>query len=139
MSVMNKGTAIVGFVLSFVTGASCMYAVEKNGSDGESAVNAEKSVGKDWNQDAKIPISSEDPSLGPKNAPVTVVICSDDQVPVLLEGRADDQATARALRLLEDARQDLLEPAAAVRRASIGPSAKRRSTPTSTSRRSNRT
>lgn len=31
--VMNRGTAIVGFVLSFVTGAGFMYAVDKRGSD----------------------------------------------------------------------------------------------------------
>jgi protein-disulfide isomerase len=80
---MNKGTAIVGFVLSFVTGATFMYAVDR-GNQGKDAAVADKEsggggVGGVWKQDAQIPISSDDPSEGPKNALVTIVEFSDYQ------------------------------------------------------------
>jgi hypothetical protein len=83
-NVMNKGTAIVGFVLSFVTGAGFMYAVDR-GNQGKDAAVADKESGGaagsggTWKQDAPIPISSDDPSEGPKNALVTVVEFSDYQ------------------------------------------------------------
>jgi hypothetical protein len=79
---MNKGTAIVGFVLSFVTGAGFMYAVDRGDKKGDELATADKAHGGSggtWKQDAKIPISSDDPSQGPKNALVTIVEFSDFQ------------------------------------------------------------
>ena len=81
-NVMNKGTAIVGFVLSFVTGAGFMYAVDR-GNQGKDAAVADKDsaggAGGVWKQDALVPISSDDPSEGPKTALVTIVEFSDYQ------------------------------------------------------------
>lgn len=83
---MNKGTAIVGFVLAFVTGAGFMYAVdrgEKNKDDitasGEKGAAGGGGSGEVWKQDALVPVSSDDPSHGPKTAQVTIVEFSDYQ------------------------------------------------------------
>ena len=38
---MNKGTAIVGFVLSFVTGAGFMYAVDRGANKGDDVASAD--------------------------------------------------------------------------------------------------
>jgi protein-disulfide isomerase len=80
---MNKGTAIVGFVLSFVTGAGFMYAVDRGDKKGDDVATADKSsggaAGGTWKQDAPVPVSSDDPSEGPKNALVTIVEFSDYQ------------------------------------------------------------
>lgn len=83
-NVMNKGTAIVGFVLSFVTGAGFMYAVDRGNTakDGATADNASGGAaggGAAWKQDALVPVSSDDPSEGPKTALVTIVEFSDYQ------------------------------------------------------------
>jgi protein-disulfide isomerase len=80
---MNKGTAIVGFVLSFVTGAGFMYAIDRGQGKGEEVATADKSgggaAGGTWKQDAPVPVSSDDPSEGPKTALVTIVEFSDYQ------------------------------------------------------------
>lgn len=79
---MNKGTAIVGFVLSFVTGAGFMYAVDRGDKKGDDVATADKAsgaAGGAWKQDAPVPVSSDDPSEGPKNALVTIVEFSDYQ------------------------------------------------------------
>lgn len=83
-SSMNKGTAIVGFVLSFVTGAGFMYAVDRGEKKGDDVATADKSSaggagGAAWKQDAPVPVSSDDPSEGPKTALVTIVEFSDYQ------------------------------------------------------------
>jgi len=81
---MNKGTAIVGFVLSFVTGAGFMYAVDRgNPEKGGDVATADKGgaggAAGAWKQDAPVPVSSDDPAEGPKTALVTLVEFSDYQ------------------------------------------------------------
>ena len=84
-NVMNKGTAVVGFVLAFVTGAGFMYAVDRgNQNKDEITAAKEGEAGKGstagaWKQDALVPITSDDPSHGPKTALVTIVEFSDYQ------------------------------------------------------------
>ena len=83
-NVMNKGTAIVGFVLAFVTGAGFMYAVDRGDKKDAALATAEKgggggAAGGTWKQDAPVPVSSDDPAEGPKNALVTIVEFSDYQ------------------------------------------------------------
>ena len=85
-NVMNKGTAVVGFVLAFVTGAGFMYAVDRGNTpkDGDVA-GADKTTGGqagpggNWKQDGPIPLSAEDPSEGPNTALVTIIEFSDYQ------------------------------------------------------------
>lgn len=81
---MNKGTAIVGFVLSFVTGAGFMYAVDRGNPEGKGEVATADKAGAAgaagaWKQDAPVPVSSDDPAEGPKTALVTLVEFSDYQ------------------------------------------------------------
>lgn len=79
-NMMNKGTAIVGFVLSFVTGAGFMYAVDRGNQNKEEAATADKAkMGATWKQDGPVPLSNEDPVEGNVNAPVTIVEFSDFQ------------------------------------------------------------
>ena len=84
---MNKGTAIVGFLLCFISGMGAMWSIDRGGvgRSGESitaeggAASANEAV---WsNEDAAIPISSKDPSWGSPKAPVTIVIFSDFECP----------------------------------------------------------
>jgi len=76
---MNKGTAIVGFLLSFIAGMFLMWGIDnKSGGDitkeGASAGAADHSA-------ASVPVTANDPSWGSPNAPVTIVEISDFQCP----------------------------------------------------------
>lgn len=84
---MNKGTAIVGFLLCFMAGGMLMYGVDRSGmSHGggheEGGIAAAKDSGGPWSdEDAAVPVSSKDPVWGSRSAPVTLVIFSDFQCP----------------------------------------------------------
>lgn len=81
---MNKGTAIVGFLLCFLAGGMLMYGVDRSGmsahKDGDIAA-AHDSGGAWSDEDAAVPVSSKDPVWGNRTAPVTLVIFSDFQCP----------------------------------------------------------
>lgn len=81
---MQKGTAIVGFFLSFVAGMFLMYAIDK--SDGmklgkDSAAVAKVEKGESDHSDSPIKVSQDDPQWGNSDALVTVVEISDFQCP----------------------------------------------------------
>jgi protein-disulfide isomerase len=82
---MNKGTAIVGFLLCFIAGMGLMWGVDRSGGarlGGEITAEAGSSAGGVWSdEDAAVPVSSKDPVWGSRNAPVTMVVFSDFQCP----------------------------------------------------------
>ncbi|MEO5727838.1 MAG: thioredoxin domain-containing protein [Byssovorax sp.] len=81
---MNKGTAIVGFLLCFIAGMGLMWGVDRNGSahHGGEEIAASADGGGTWSdEDAAVPVSSKDPTWGNRTAPVTLVLFSDFQCP----------------------------------------------------------
>jgi protein-disulfide isomerase len=80
---MNKGTAIVGFFLCFLTGMGLMYAVDR--SEGGMSLSAEDgSSAKASSSDhasSPIPITKNDPQYGNTDALVTIVEVSDFECP----------------------------------------------------------
>ena len=80
---MNKGTAIVGFLLCFIAGMGLMWGIDRGGvgRSGASAT-AEAFSTETWtDEDAAVPVSSKDPMWGSRTAPVTMVVWSDFQCP----------------------------------------------------------
>ncbi len=78
---MNKGTAIIGFLLCFLAGSMLMWGIDR-GSSKTTEASAELATPAEWSDaGAAIPIDSKDPTWGSRNAPVTVVLFSDYQCP----------------------------------------------------------
>ncbi|WP_434047368.1 MULTISPECIES: DsbA family protein [Sorangium] len=79
---MNKGTAIVGFLLCFIAGMGLMWSIDRSaGSRGHEIASAVDD-GQPWSdEDAAIPVSSKDPMWGSRTAPVTMVVFSDFECP----------------------------------------------------------
>ncbi len=78
---MKQGTAVVGFLLSFLTGMLLMYAINHSGAGLEMSAEVAKKGGSDGHAGSPIPITSEDPSWGKADAPVTIVEISDFECP----------------------------------------------------------
>ena len=78
---MNKGTAMVGYLLSFLAGLGLMYAIDHSGGRGVEIGAEVASKGSDSHASSPIPIASDDPSWGKADAPVTIVEISDFECP----------------------------------------------------------
>jgi protein-disulfide isomerase len=84
---MNKGTAIVGFLLCFMAGMGLMWGIDRQGQGKQGSITADSSSvvfddGKPWSdEDAAVAISSKDPTWGSRTAPVTLVLFSDFECP----------------------------------------------------------
>jgi protein-disulfide isomerase len=80
---MNKGTAIVGFFISFLAGMFLMWGMDKRAGGGEigpEGSSASATSVPDQSA-ASVPVSSKDPQWGKPTAPVTIVEISDFQCP----------------------------------------------------------
>ncbi len=78
---MNKGTAIVGFFISFLAGMFLMWGIDRSGGMEITAETASASAGEADHTKATIPILPEDPTWGSATAPVTIVEISDFECP----------------------------------------------------------
>jgi len=77
---MNKGTAIVGFLMSFLAGMFLMWGLDK-GKGTDIQAESGSATGIPDQSTASVPVSAKDPQWGKPDAPVTIVTVSDFQCP----------------------------------------------------------
>ena len=77
---MNKGTAIVGFILCFLAGVGLMYGYDRSRGITPTAEGTLAAGSLDHSA-SPIPVTKDDPSWGNPAAPVTIVEISDFECP----------------------------------------------------------
>jgi protein-disulfide isomerase len=77
---MNKGTAIVGFFMSFLAGMFLMWGIDRSGGVNIAAEHGSAAGSVDHSA-AAIPVTKDDPMWGNADAPVTIVEISDFECP----------------------------------------------------------
>ena len=75
---MNKGTAIVGFLLCFMAGMGLMWGIDRSKGTGIGP-ESQLAAGSLDHSASPIPVTGKDPSWGNADAPVTIVEISDFQ------------------------------------------------------------
>src|SRR5258706_10872298 len=78
---MNKGTAIVGFLISFLAGMFLMWGMDKRSGPDIAAETATSNGAIPDQSAASVPVTAKDPQWGKPTAPVTIVEISDFQCP----------------------------------------------------------
>ncbi|MEY4550894.1 MAG: hypothetical protein RL685_7089 [Pseudomonadota bacterium] len=78
---MNKGTAVVGFLLSFLTGMGLMWGIAQDRDGVQVSAEVASKGGDSSHANSPVPIGADDPVWGKADALVTIVEASDFECP----------------------------------------------------------
>src|SRR6185295_3262744 len=78
---MNKGTAFVGFLLSFLAGMGLMWGIAQDRGGVQVSAEVAKGTGDNSHATSPVPIGADDPVWGKADALVTIVEASDFECP----------------------------------------------------------